>query len=171
MRTARIMLAAAVALGAGGVLGTLARAQEGPGEGTPPAALDVDVPSEPFDMGVGEGVLLVVGGVFDGRREADGANAALSFGELQGYYVAPVAQFRGLAEVLGASRGDFALVSAFRTVEGAREFAELAAAAGAPALVTPRLENRGGEYVGLGQEAAPDGRGPLRGPLPDVASR
>ncbi len=168
MRFVRITLAAALALGAGGILGTLALAGPGPSERMPLAAGDAGVSDEPPDMGVGERVLLVVGGVFDSRREADEANARLLFGELQGYYVAPVAQFRGLAGALDAAPGAFALVSAFRTEAGAREFEQLARAAGAPALVTGRLHNLGRRYVGLGQEAAPDGRGPLRGPLPGV---
>lgn len=168
MRGIRITLTAVLALGAGGLLGTLALAGQGPPEVVPPAAADAGVPAEPLDMGVDEQVLLVVGGVFDSRREAEEANARLVLGEPQGYYVAPVAQFRGLAEALDAAPGAFVLVSAFRTEAGALEFAQLARTAGVPVLVTERLHNLGGRYVGLGQEAAPDGRGPLRGPLPGV---
>lgn len=44
---------------------------------------------------------------------------------------------------------------------------ELARGAGATELVALRLIELGGPYVGLGQEANPDGSGPLLGPLPD----
>ncbi len=44
---------------------------------------------------------------------------------------------------------------------------ELARSAGATELVALRVIKLGGPYVGLGQEAHPDGSGPLLGPLPD----
>jgi hypothetical protein len=95
----------------------------------------------------------------------------MAFGELQGYYVARRDQFEGIDEYLGSVRGEWVLVSAFRTQEGAEDFAELAKAAGAPALVTGRVLNRGDRYVGLGQEAAPDGAGPQREPIAGVTLR
>jgi hypothetical protein len=73
------------------------------------------------DTGAGELLLVVVGGVYPTRAEAQAANAQMVFGDLQGYYVVPVAQFQGFREQVG-SPGDFALVSAFRTQEGASEF-------------------------------------------------
>lgn len=164
MSRTRVVVAAALALVMGGAVGVLASTVEGGGDGRrPPAASDPDVPRATPDPGVGEELYLVVGGVFS--RRADAVAAARPFGELQGYYVAPVAQFRGLAEHLGAAMSDHVLVSAFRTEEGAREFVELATAAGEPALLTPLMTNAGDAYVGLGQEAAPDGTGPLQGPL------
>jgi hypothetical protein len=59
------------------------------------------------------------------------------------------------------------LLSAFRTKAGAAAFMELARSAGATELVALRVIKLGGPYVGLGQEAHPDGSGPLLGPLPD----
>jgi len=119
------------------------------------------------DTGAGEELILVVGGVYSSRAEAFTANANLSFGDLQGYYVVPVAQFQGFREQLGAP-GDFALVSAFRTQAGADGFVELATSFGVPATTYPqRVLSLGGLYAGLGQEAAPDGAGPLLHPIAD----
>lgn len=59
------------------------------------------------------------------------------------------------------------LLSAFRTKAGAAAFMDLARSAGATELVALRVVKLGGPYVGLGQEAHPDGSGPLLGPLPD----
>jgi hypothetical protein len=116
------------------------------------------------DSGPGELLLVVVGGVFSSRAEAEAANETLAFGDLQGYYVVPVAQFQGFRQQVG-ERGDFALVSAFRTEEGAQEFAELAGTFGNTATILPeRVRSLGGLYAGLGQEASPDGTGPLLGP-------
>jgi hypothetical protein len=121
-------------------------------------------PMVPADTGAGELLLAVVGGVFSSRQEAEAANAALAFGDLQGYYVVPVAQFQGFRQEVGEP-GEFALVSAFRTEEGAQEFAELAGTFGNTATILPeRVRSLGGLYAGLGQEASPDGTGPLLGP-------
>ena len=122
------------------------------------------------DLGVGERLILVIGGAFDTRADALRQSRRISFGDVQGYYVASIDQFVGLRRVLGASAADHVLVTAFRTEEGAVDFLGLARAMDAPALVTPRLENLGFEYVGLGQEAHPDGSGPLIGPLPGVST-
>lgn len=63
--------------------------------------------------------------------------------------------------------GQQLLVSAFRTLHGAEEFAELARDRGATVSVIRALK-LGGEYVGLGQETNPDGvSGPLLEPLDD----
>jgi hypothetical protein len=122
-------------------------------------------PVVPADTGAGELLLAVVGGVFSSRPEAEEANAALAIGDLQGYYVVPVAQFQGFRQEVGEP-GEFALVSAFRTEEGAREFAGLAATLGIEATILPeRVRSLGGLYAGLGQEASPDGTGPLLGPV------
>ncbi|HEY3214370.1 MAG TPA: hypothetical protein VGL16_14325 [Actinomycetota bacterium] len=122
-------------------------------------------PVVPADTGAGELLLAVVGGIFSSRPEAEAANAALAFGDLQGYYVVPVAQFQGFRQEVGEP-GEFALVSAFRTSEGARAFAELAAMLGIEATILPeRVRSLGGLYAGLGQEASPDGTGPLLGPV------
>jgi hypothetical protein len=122
-------------------------------------------PVVPADTGAGELLLAVVGGVFSSRPEAEAANAAFAFGDLQGYYVVPVAQFQGFRQEVGEP-GEFALVSAFRTEEGARAFAELAATLGIEATILPeRVRSLGGLYAGLGQEARPDGTGPLLGPV------
>lgn len=62
---------------------------------------------------------------------------------------------------------EFLLVSGFRTKVGAQEFLELARAAGAENLVVVQANKLGGGDIGLGQEAHPDGSGPLLGPLPN----
>ena len=121
----------------------------------------------PHDTGAGELLLVVVGGVYPTRAEADAAGAEMQFGDVQGYYVAPVAQFQGFRQQVGEP-GDFALVSAFRTQEGADTFVEFAQMQGNPAFVLPeRVRSLGGVYVGLGQEENPDGSGPLLGPVPE----
>ncbi len=135
--------------------------------GTAPASRPEVVATMKPDTGAGELLVLVVGGVFDTRAQAEAANARMTLGELQGYYVVPVAQFQGFRQQVG-DPGGFALVSAFRTEEGAREFAEAMRSAGHPAEILPeRVRSLGGVYAGLGQEAAPDGSGPLVGPIPD----
>ena len=124
-------------------------------------------PSIPSDTGAGELLLVVVGGVYPSLRDAETANAAMAFGDLQGYYVVPVGQFQGFRQQAGKP-GEFALVSAFRTDEGAREFVELAESFGHPASILPeRVRSLGGLYAGLGQEADADGSGPLLGPIAD----
>jgi len=117
------------------------------------------------DTGAGELLVAVVGGVFPSRQEAEDANGQLSFGDLQGYYVVPVGQFQGFKQEVGEP-GEFALVSVFRTDEGANAFVEVAAAFGNEATILPeRVRSLGGLYAGLGQEANPDGSGPLLGPV------
>ena len=118
------------------------------------------------DSGAGELLVVVEGGVYATRAEAEAANEAMPFLDLEGYYVVPVSQFQGFTEQ--TKPGDFALVSVFRTDEGAREFADLAASLGYPATILPdRVRSLGGLYAGLGQEANPDGSGPLTGPIPE----
>ena len=119
------------------------------------------------DTGPGEVLLAVVGGVYSTKAQADAANARLIFGDLQGYYVVPVVQFGGLDTQLGVKVG-YALVSVFRTDEGAAEFVALARSFGDPATLVPqRVQSFGGAYAGLGQEANLEGTGPLLGPIPD----
>ena len=122
------------------------------------------------DLGAGEKVLLVLGGAFATRQEAERANATIGFGDLQGYYVAATGQFEGLRDHIAGKDEDFVLVTAFRTARGAADFIAVARANDAPAVLTPRLLNRGYEYVGLGQEPHPDGSGPLIGPLEGVST-
>jgi hypothetical protein len=158
-----VIIAAALTMGVVGSIGALAsvaRPAPEPQRFGPPIGPDV-----PRDTGAGEMLLLAVGGVFPSRAEAEAANAEISFGDLQGYYVVPVAQFQGFEQ--GYPANAFALVSVFRTEAGAREFVQMAADFGAPAVVYPqRVRSLGGLYAGLGQEAAPDGSGPLLGPVP-----
>lgn len=75
-----------------------------------------------------------------------------------------------------ASPGDrfrsetYLVLTAFRTKKGAEEFVELARNRGYETSVV-RARKIGGPYVGLGQEANPDGvSGPLIDPLPDPDS-
>ncbi len=131
-----------------------------------PQSMGAGEPSQPKDAGTGEELLLVVGGVYPTRQDALAANASISFGDLQGYYVVPASQFAGLPEQLQAT-GAWALVSAFRTEEGAQEFAQLSESFGVPAFTVPnRVRSLGGVYAGLGQEEDPNGQGPLNHPIP-----
>lgn len=117
------------------------------------------------DNGGGEMLLVVLGGLYPTRADAESANAQMAFGDLAGYYVVPVAQFQGFEDGIGAP-GDFALVSVFRTDEGAQEFAAFAQSLGYPATILPnRVRSLGGLYAGLGQEADPNGLGPLTHPV------
>ena len=143
-----------------GVMAAGARTAPAPGPGNRPIG-----PALAPDTGAGELLIAVIGGVFPSRQEAEAANASLVFGDLQGYYVVPVAQFQGFKQDVGEP-GDFSLVSVFRTEEGANAFAELAATFGNEATILPeRVRSIGGLYAGLGQEANPDGSGPLLGPV------
>jgi hypothetical protein len=145
-----------------GVLAAAARTAPEPEPFGPPIG-----PAIRPDTGAGEMLLVVVGGVYPSLRDAETANAAMSFGDLQGYYVVPVGQFQGFRQQAGEP-GDFALVSVFRTDDGAREFVELAGSFGHPATILPeRVRSLGGLYAGLGQEAGADGSGPLLGPTAD----
>lgn len=157
---------AAVAV-AGGLLGAagLLLAKGEPLPPGPPALRDASVPSMPRDTGTGERLLLVVGGSFRSLEEAEAESARLHFGEIQGFYVVPVDQFLGLrAEVGRGAR--YVLASAFRTLEGAEQFAAVAEEAGADPSIVGRVVSRGGVFAGLGQEPAPDGTGPLTHPVP-----
>lgn len=157
MRT-RSMLAAALVVAALAVPATA---------WTQVAPIPPRVPEEiPRDTGAGELLRIVVGGVYADRASAAEAAAATTFGDLQGFFVVPVAQFQGMREQLGAP-GDVALASVFRTESGANAFVELAASFGVEAVLLERpVRSLGGLYAGLGQEPAPDGSGPLLGPLP-----
>lgn len=63
--------------------------------------------------------------------------------------------------------GTYLVLTAFRTKKGAEEFVELARNRGYEVAVV-RAQKLGGPYVGLGQEANPDGTsGPLVDPLPN----
>jgi hypothetical protein len=116
------------------------------------------------DTGPGELLVAVVGGAYATKEEAEAANQQLAFGDVQGYYVVPVAQFSGLRQQLGQP-GEFVLVSLFRTSQGAQEFAAFAQSTDVAATILPlRVTSFGGAYAGLGQEANPDGSGPLLGP-------
>ncbi|MEX2406827.1 MAG: hypothetical protein WD834_05770 [Actinomycetota bacterium] len=122
-------------------------------------------PAVPADSGAGELLLVVLGGVYPTRAEAVRAADGMAFGDVQGYYVAPVGQFEGFQQQAGLP-GDFALVSVFRTREGAESFVEVVRGYGHPATILPeRVRSLGGVYAGLGQEANPDGSGPLTGPI------
>jgi hypothetical protein len=119
------------------------------------------------DSGASELLLAVLGGMYETRADATAANDQMSFSDLAGYYVVPVAQFQGFKEQVG-SAGDFALVSVFRTEMGAQEFVAFAHALGYPATILPdRVQSLGGVYAGLGQEADPNGVGPLIHPVPE----
>jgi hypothetical protein len=160
----RTMVAVLIAVTAGAAAGAAARSGPRRSMG-PPAIRDPGVPRLEQDRGAGERLLLVVGGAFSSREAAERANAEITLGDLQGFYVARTDQFVGLDRVLGEADHEYVLISAFRTGNGARDFLDLVQASGASAFVTPRLQNLGFEYVGLGQEADPDGSGPLTEPI------
>jgi hypothetical protein len=147
------------------VIGVLALIGRAASNGSLPLA-PVDPQVTP-DVGSGEELVVVVGGVYPTREEAVAANVAMHLADLQGYYVVPVAQFQGFSEQVGVP-GDFALVSAFRTDEGAQEFAEFVRSFGYSAtILANRVQSLGGLYAGLGQERNLDGTGPLQGPIPE----
>ncbi len=158
----RYALVLGVGLGlVGSVVGFATVARTAPREAVP-----VIGPQMQRDRGAGEVLLAVVGGVYETRQEAEAANAALDFGDVQGYYVVPVDQFGGFAEQVGASAGSYALVSVFRTDAGASSFVEFAKARQQPAwLVSQRVQSFGGAYAGLGQEPNLQGTGPLTSPI------
>jgi hypothetical protein len=165
----RNLIGGVVALAVGATVATAALSRSGRPVG-PPALRDPMVPRTDDDTGTGERLLLVVGGSFATREEAEAANAEVVVGDVQGFDVAPTDRFAGLEEVLGDGAKEYVLVSAFRTSRGAREFLDLIQTGGYPALLTPRLEYLGEEYVGLGQEADPSGKGRLTGPIPGVTT-
>jgi hypothetical protein len=141
-----------------------AAAVTAPGPTVPDPAIG---PNPPLDTGAGEMLLVVLGGVYSTRADADAANTRMPFGDVAGYYAVPVAQFQGFREQVG-NPGDSALVSVFRTREGAQAFVDLAHSYGYPAtLLDQRVRSLGGLYAGLGQEPAPDGSGPLLHPVPE----
>lgn len=119
-------------------------------------------------LGLGESLVLVVGGVYPTKAEARAAVEASS-GELQGYYLAPTDDF----DVVGTSDyltgGQWLAASAFRTRAGADEFVTSmnGTQVGPPAMVVQVRRTGGTADIGLGQEANPDGSGPLVSPLPD----
>jgi hypothetical protein len=156
----RTIIATGLALGVAATLGLATSALTSEQLYGPPIG-----PRMSHDTGAGELLVVVVGGVFETREEAEAANQEMVFGDVQGYYVVPVAQFQGFRKGAGEA-GEFALVSAFRTEQGAQEFVDLAASFGYPAAILPeRVRSLGGVYAGLGQEAHPDGSRPLLGPI------
>jgi hypothetical protein len=169
MNLKRTMALSAAAIAVGLAIGSAAVSRPGRPVG-PPATRDPAVPAMEKDNGEGERLLLVVGGAFSTREAAEEANARITVGDVQGFYIAGTDQFVGLEQRMGRASGDYVLVSAFRTGRGAKEFLDLVQAAGASAFITPRLENLGDEYVGLGQEADPDGGGALTEPIPGLTT-
>lgn len=81
----------------------------------------------------------------------------------------------GVPRLLGSSvelpQGKWMAVSAFRTKRGAEEFMTWMRQASGhePAMVVQVLRVTGTSTIGLGQEAHPDGQGPLNAELPDQA--
>jgi hypothetical protein len=140
-----------------------------PGAAAGPEALNDPEARQPMDRGVGERVLLVVGGVYPTESAATQAAEEFSLGDLQGYYVLPVSQFDGLREQL-SDPGSWVVATGFRTDRGASEFLELVSANGVPGFVTERVRNLGPRFFGLGQESNPEGTGPQVGAIPGVTT-
>lgn len=117
---------------------------------------DFEIP----DIGTGERLALVIADEYQTEAAAEAANADITIADMAGFYVAPTGSFEGMTP------GRWLVLTAFRTLAGALEFQELTSAAD----VTTRIAvagYTGTGYVGLGQEANPDGSGPLQGPLPN----
>jgi hypothetical protein len=167
MTMRRALVVGTLALALGLTVAAVAASRSGRPVG-PPALRDRSVPRMEEDLGKNEQLLLVVGGAFATREEAEAANAEIVIGDLQGFYVAETGQFTGLDQVIGDPSKEYVLVSAFRTSQGARDFLDLITSAGYSAFISPRLENLGFEYVGLGQEEDPAGGGPLTEPIPGL---
>jgi len=161
----KLLIVVSLAVVALGSAGLVAGATLG---GPRPQAPDPRIgPTAPLDTGAGEMLLVVLGGVYPTREDASAANDSMVLGDLQGYYVVPIAQFQGFREQI-ANPGEFALVSVFRTEEGAQEFVDLVTTYGYPAeILGERVRSLGGLYAGLGQEAHPEGSGPLLEPVPE----
>lgn len=77
---------------------------------------------------------------------------------------------RLLGEDLQLTPGASVLASGFRTKRGAEEFLEFVRASGVTDVVTLQVKKLSGGDIGLGQEPAPDGSGPLTGPIDDQES-
>jgi hypothetical protein len=170
MTTMRKTAAAGVlALTAGLAIGA-AGASRPDRQSGPPALRDPTVPRTSEDLGLGEELILVVGGASTTREQAEAMNEQITIGDLQGFYVAEAGQFEGLDQVLGDPSLKYVLLSAFRTSNGARDFLNLVQTAGHSAFITPRLRNVGTAYVGLGQEEDPSGKGRLTGPIPGLTT-
>jgi hypothetical protein len=118
------------------------------------------IPNPRADIGRGERLALVIGGSFLTQVEAELAASRWAADEIDGFFIAPSDAFEG------AEKGRWLLVSAFRTMLGANEFEQLAAAAGFPETTWLIARYMGDTYIGLGQEPSPDGTGPLEQPLP-----
>ena len=117
------------------------------------------------DIGTNEMLTFVVAGEYPTRSDAEASTGSFWFGDLQGFYVVPSSAIEGLLP------GKWLLASAFRTEGGATEFEELATAAGASSLRRITARYLGTEFVGLGQEPAPDGEGPLVADGPNLNTR
>jgi hypothetical protein len=68
-------------------------------------------------------------------------------------------------------RGRVVIGTGFRTPKGADRFIAFARTVGVRGLVVVQVRKSGGSDIGLGQEAHPDGSGPLERQLPDQARR
>ena len=100
----------------------------------------------------------MIAGEYATRAQADAAAAGIVLGDLQGFVVAATSDFEGMTP------GRYLVMSAFRTAQGAAEFEELVTMAGYGPMRRAVAVYRGSSWIGLGQEASPDGSGPLRGP-------
>lgn len=111
-------------------------------------------------VGTGEKLLVVIAGEYEDRDDAVAAGDQMSFGDIQGFYVAASDDFDG------EEPGRWLLVSAFRTQAGAASFEEIAHLVGVNDLRRALTTYRGSDPIGLGQESDPSGTGPLLTPLP-----
>ena len=146
-----------------------------PSGGTSPAA-------DPR-LGINEPLIVILAaGPFATREEAEIAAEERSLGDVQGFYVDEARHYRQLARydieddslrwigdpgpfVRFPTQG-WLVLTGFRTRAGAESLMPRVNAAELEVEAWQVLK-RGGEYIGLGQEAHPDGSGPLEGPLPD----
>jgi hypothetical protein len=134
-------------------------------------------------LGIGEPLIVIVAaGPFATRQEAEVAARERSLGDIQGFYVDEAGHYEQLAryDIENQSLrwiGDpgpfvrfpvdgWIVLTAFRTRAGAESFMNAVNAAELEVQAW-QVAKTGGEYIGLGQEAHPDGSGPLEGPLPN----
>lgn len=153
--------------------------------------MDKPVPVEDFassKTGMGETLVVVIGGFFASAGETEAWIADDGFGELQSFHAVAVNEFVIQGQYESSSvEGTYDLaypepgattdmrgkthmaVTAFRTKAGAEEYLLLASANGMDRLLVVRAMKVGTAEVGLGQEAHPDGSGSLDRPLEDQA--
>jgi hypothetical protein len=147
-----------------------------------PASTTTGEPSGDSRLGLGETLIVLVAGTYPTRAEAEAGAAAMRLGDGLGFYVDEARNYQARAiysieedslryrgapgQFIQWPESGWLALTAFRTRAGAQSlmprirFAELEVQAW-------QVVKLGGVYVGLGNEAHPDGSGLLIGPLPE----